>query len=232
MRRIQFPIAVLCVLTAGSSLAQEGVSFASHGGSYYPGVPHQGAYNTGAGFYGGYGSGGTQLYPFDQQDPWLHGQHQRVPSYGGFSSFRPYNYRHVASQSQIAERLGVSAGMIYSQQFWNRYREAYMNQNLHSQAYENGGFPRPVSVPSLRQPAPYPTVGFPQAEQLVRPPTLTGQIRPPYSAPAVFTTPTLTIRPRITQPGPQQIGGSRAVFTTPTLTIRPPIPQMPVRQRP
>ena len=73
-----------------------------------------------------------QLYPYDQQDPWLHGQSQRVPSYGGFSSFRPYNYRHVVPQAQIAANWGATNGMTYSHQFFNRYRSSYLNGNLHS----------------------------------------------------------------------------------------------------
>lgn len=77
---------------------------------------------------------GGQLYPYDRQDPWLHGQYQRVPAYGGFASFRPYNYRHVFAQTQIAGQWGLPHGMPYSQQFWNKYRGSYLDGNLHSQA--------------------------------------------------------------------------------------------------
>ena len=80
------------------------------------------------------GGDGVQLYPYDQQDPWLHGYYQRYPVYGGFSSFRPYNYRHVFSQTQIATGWGSAHGMPYSQQFWNNYRGSYLDQNLHAQA--------------------------------------------------------------------------------------------------
>jgi ribonuclease HI len=52
-------------------------------------------------------STGVDLYPFDQQDTWIHGHFQRYPSYGGYASFRPYNYKHVAAQSQIAGGWGV-----------------------------------------------------------------------------------------------------------------------------
>ena len=75
---------------------------------------------------------GVQLYPYDQQDTWLHGHFQRVPSYGGFASFRPYNYRHVFAQTQLAQQWGHAHGMPYSQQFWNRYRGSYLDGNLHS----------------------------------------------------------------------------------------------------
>jgi hypothetical protein len=76
---------------------------------------------------------GGQLYPYDRQDPWLHGHFQRVPAYGGFASFRPYNYRHVLSQTQLATGWGMPHGMPYSQQFWNKYRGAYLRGDLHSQ---------------------------------------------------------------------------------------------------
>ncbi len=209
MRRIQIPVAVLCVFATVHSLAQEGGSFTNSNvfetSAFPSGVPNTGACNTGAcntgacntgacntgacntggwhtdaGFYGGYGHGSGQLYPFDQQDPWLHGQHKRVPSYGGYSSFRPYNYRHVASQSQIAASLGVAAGMTYSQQFWNRYREGYMNQKLHSHDYENGGFAPAGNAAYVPQRPPYSAVGFPQAQPLVRLPALTTQTSSPH----------------------------------------------------
>ena len=82
----------------------------------------------GAGYYVR-GSAG-QLFPYDQQDSWLHGQHHRVPSYGGFRSFGPYNYRHVAPQGQIASTWGASHGMTYAHQFINRYRSSYLEGNL------------------------------------------------------------------------------------------------------
>ncbi len=92
---------------------------------------------------------GGQLYPYDQQDPWIHGQYQRVPAYGGFASFRPYNYRHVFSQTQIATNWGDSHGMPYSQQFWNKYRGSYLQGNLHSQAEPAFGSPVASSQGSM-----------------------------------------------------------------------------------
>lgn len=77
---------------------------------------------------------GVQTYPFDQQDTWIHGHFQRYPAYGGFSSFRPYNYSHVIAQSQLAAAWGAPHGMPYSQQFWNRYRGSYLDGHLHHQA--------------------------------------------------------------------------------------------------
>jgi hypothetical protein len=95
------------------------------------------------------GGDGTQLYPYDQQDPWIHGYFQRYPVYGGFSSFRPYNYRHVFSQTQIAQGWGAAHGMPYSQQFWNKYRTSYLDQNLHS---EMAPLPHPPAAESQPQP--------------------------------------------------------------------------------
>lgn len=95
------------------------------------------------------GGDGVQLYPYDQQDPWLHGYYQRYPAYGGFASFRPYNYRHVFSQTQIASGWGSAHGMPYSQQFWNKYRSSYLDENLHSQA---DSIPFSSSVPAEPQP--------------------------------------------------------------------------------
>jgi hypothetical protein len=86
------------------------------------------------------GGDGVQLYSYDQQDRWLHGHFQRYPAYGGFASFRPYNYRHVFSQSQIASGWGSAHGLPYSQQYWNRYRGSYLNGNLHSQSTPEQGY--------------------------------------------------------------------------------------------
>lgn len=112
-RSLVFAFAVT-LFSSASALAQVGM----------PGIEYS---NTVA------GGDGVQLYPYDQQDPWIHGYFQRYPAYGGFSSFRPYNYRHVFSQTQIAQGWGAAHGMPYSQQFWNKYRTSYLDQNLHSQ---------------------------------------------------------------------------------------------------
>ncbi|MEZ6059985.1 MAG: hypothetical protein R3C19_06460 [Planctomycetaceae bacterium] len=117
MRRTHLIAALGCLLCVASASAQD---------VGMPGVMYSDSIAAGT---------GGQLFPFDRQDPWLHGQYQRVPAYGGFNSFRPYNYRHVLSQTQIATSVwGASHGTPYSQQFWNRYRQPYLNGNLHSQA--------------------------------------------------------------------------------------------------
>ncbi len=117
MRRTHLIAALSCLLCVATVSAQD---------VGMPGVMYSDSIAAGT---------GGQMFPFDRQDPWLHGQYQRVPAYGGFNSFRPYNYRHVLSQTQIATNVfGAAHGTPYSQQFWNRYREPYLNGNLHSQA--------------------------------------------------------------------------------------------------
>lgn len=115
------------------------------------------------------GGDGVQLYPYDQQDPWLHGYFQRVPAYGGFASFRPYNYRHVFAQTQIATGWGSAHGMPYSQQFWNKYRGSYLDQNLHSQV----------------QPLPFPYSQYPQYQPAPPQPLIPRAGTPVYSAGSV-----------------------------------------------
>ena len=108
---------------------------------------------------------GVQLYPFDQQDTWLHGHFQRVPSYGGFASFRPYNYRHVFAQTQLAQSWGHAHGMPYSQQFWNPYRASYLNGHLHSNNQPMIQNPQTPGYPSQMYPAQaYPQQQFPQQD--------------------------------------------------------------------
>ncbi len=65
---------------------------------------------------------GDDLYPYDAHYPWFHGYFQEMPAYGGYKSFRPYNYKHIMSQSKTAAGWGLSPQMPYSQQFWHRYQ--------------------------------------------------------------------------------------------------------------
>ena len=148
MRRTSLLAFLVTALVTGSAQAQVGS----------PGIEYGNTISAGD---------GVQLYPYDQQDPWLHGHFQRVPAYGGFSSFRPYNYRHVFAQTQLAQSWGHAHGMPYSQQFWNRYRGSYLEGNLHSskqQVTQDSQFP---GYPSQTYPAPanphqqYSTHGYP-----------------------------------------------------------------------
>ena len=66
---------------------------------------------------------GGELYPYDTHYPWVHGYFQEIPAYGGYVAFRPYNYKHVLSQSQAAGGWGLNPTIPYSQQFWHRYHQ-------------------------------------------------------------------------------------------------------------
>lgn len=85
-------------------------------------IPYEGTYQTtSAGVTGGLY--GDELYPFDSQYPWQHGYFQEISPYSGYHFFRPYNYRHVLSQTQTAAGWGIVPQLAYSQHFWNRYQE-------------------------------------------------------------------------------------------------------------
>ena len=66
---------------------------------------------------------GEPLQRYDARYPWLHGYIQEIPAYEGYGAFRPYNYKHIFSQSQAAGGWGMPANLPYSQQFWHRYRQ-------------------------------------------------------------------------------------------------------------
>jgi hypothetical protein len=108
---------------------------------------------TASGVSSGYGE---QLYPYESQEPWLHGYFQEIPAYGGYHSFRPYNYRHVLSQSQTAAGFGMSPVMPYSQQFWHRYEN---RANLSPYANEPGGM-MPVPIGPGGAPQAFPGVSM------------------------------------------------------------------------
>ncbi len=79
----------------------------------------------------GNGYGQEQLYPFDGYEPWLHGHFQEIPAYGGYRAFRPYNYRHVLAQSQVAGGWGMSPATPYSQEYFRKLRDqASLEQRL------------------------------------------------------------------------------------------------------
>lgn len=111
----------------------------------------------------GLGSGGyDQLYPYDAAEPWVHGYWQDIPSYGGWQYFRPYNYKHVLSQSQVAAGWGMSPTMPYSQELFRRYPPV-----------------SPTPISRFATPAPVETVAAsPAVEETVAPPVKPG--RPSY----------------------------------------------------
>lgn len=82
----------------------------------YPALPQ--AYNQ-HGFEGQY----EQRYPYDSQQNWVHGYYQKMPAYGGYAFYRPYNYKHALSQSQTAAGWGMAPQLPYNQQFWHRYHD-------------------------------------------------------------------------------------------------------------
>jgi hypothetical protein len=112
---------------AGQGTATYGQMTHGHGGPVEQADP-------GHGFVGPASVGsGEPLFYYDDQERWKHGYLQIMPFYGGFFSFRPYNYHHVIGQSQTAAGWGMPAVMPYSQQFWNRYRDMTdLSQGDHS----------------------------------------------------------------------------------------------------
>ena len=163
MRYFQLAAIALTVFFSSSAFAQECAEGCNQGGGWSGWMSGVG----GGGYGGGYGGAGGgihgEMFPYDQQDPWLHGHHQQAPSYAGYNSFRPYNYRHVAAQQQVAAGWGASRGMNYSQQFWNKYEGAYLNEDLHA-----GQTPAVQNIQNQPQPSYYPAAhGQPVVGQAV-----------------------------------------------------------------
>jgi hypothetical protein len=106
----------------------------------------------------GGGGGGDQMYPFDSPEPWLHGYFQEMPAYGGHATFRPHNYKHVLAQMQQAGSWGVNPAMVYSHQWYHRYRQrAGMHPNFGAQQGS-------ISQPSFRNVAQAPVQQTPQTQ--------------------------------------------------------------------
>jgi hypothetical protein len=100
-------------------------------------------------------------YPnYDAYEPWVHGYWQDLPAYGGFAAYRPYNYRHVYIQSEVAGVWGTSTVMPNSQEYFRRPRE----QGLLEQRTSSVG--RRRANPIARQQAP--RVQLPTEEKSVR----------------------------------------------------------------
>jgi len=113
MRPTCWTIVMSAVLGAGPaavSAAPPSATVAAPGGEpYAPAVTIQAGCSEGR-------------YPYDAPEPWTHGYFQEIPAYGGFHAFRPYNYKHVQAQSQLAAEWGLSPTAPYSHQFWRAYR--------------------------------------------------------------------------------------------------------------
>ncbi|MBL8849557.1 MAG: hypothetical protein JNG89_07730 [Planctomycetaceae bacterium] len=143
---------IACVLFGVSLLAP--IASAQE---YYPE-----SYGGGGDFYGPASVGSSEpLFSYDDQEPWKHGYLQIMPYYGGHHLFRPYNYKAVFSQSQVAAGWGMPNVMPYSQQFWHRYeQQADLSQPrpLPQLAPQPGYFP-PSAAP---QPGYFPPSSTPQ----------------------------------------------------------------------
>lgn len=94
----------------------------AYGGGMSGGATGGGLYSTGMGLNAYSGSNRDTLLPYDSQEAWMHGYFQEMGAYGGTQYFRPYNYKHVFSQVDLAYRWGQPQGMPYSQQWWHRYQ--------------------------------------------------------------------------------------------------------------
>lgn len=104
------------------------------GASYVGGGTGGGIYSTGMGLNGYSGSNGDQLHPWDSQEAWMHGYFQEIGPYAGYHFYRPYNYKHVFAQADLAYRWGQPQGMPYSQQWWHRYHgRASLNPTMQPQ---------------------------------------------------------------------------------------------------
>lgn len=136
----------LLIMTLSLSLGQYGGGCSTCGVGGGGGGGGFAAPDYGGGFQGGGGGGGyplgsvpgasygtEQLYQYDAYDNWIHGHWQEMPSYGGFHAFRPYNYKHVLSQSQVAAGWGMSSTHPYSQEYFRRLREQAYNDPRRSQ---------------------------------------------------------------------------------------------------
>lgn len=99
-----------------------GAPMSGYGGMAGYGGTGGGLYSTGMGLNGYSGSNGDTLLPFDTQEAWMHGYFQEIGANPGYTHFRPYNYKHVFSQTDLSYRWGQPHGMPYSQQWWHRYQ--------------------------------------------------------------------------------------------------------------
>jgi hypothetical protein len=102
---------------------------------------------------------GGELYPYDTHYPWVHGYFQEIPAYGGYVAFKPYNYKHVLSQSQAAGGWGLNPTIPYSQQFWHRYHQRATMSMDHAPVQDYPQHTLPVvpmrdHFPPLAPPAP------------------------------------------------------------------------------
>ena len=75
---------------------------------------------------------------YDAYETWVHGYWQELPAFGGYAYFRPYNYRHVYVQSEVATSWQTSAQMPYSQEYFRRAREQGLYEQRTTSTNRNG----------------------------------------------------------------------------------------------
>lgn len=139
-------------------------SFGSHcptcnqggGGGYGSVSAAYGGYDTGYVSGGGmYSSGGSlgapqygheELYNFDHYDNWVHGYFQEIPHYHGYGAFRPYNWKHALSQSQISGGWGMPHNQPYNNGFYRKFERYPAPQTEETLA------PNYESAPIMRRP--------------------------------------------------------------------------------
>ena len=171
------------------------------GASYAGGGAGGGIYSTGMGLNPYSGSNGDTLLPWDSQEAWMHGYFQEISPYSGYHFYRPYNYKHVFSQADLAYRWGQPHGMPYSQQWWHKYQDrAAMNPGVQAQVSQTDAYQ--TEMARLRA-----WRDFQAEQQRISPASV--------QAPAMNSVPTSQIGPRL---------GNPAQFSTDT-AIQPAIDQ-------
>jgi len=141
------------------------------------------------------------LFSYDDLERWKHGYLQIMPYYGGYHSFRPYNYKQVISQSQTAAGWGLSPTMPYSQQFWHHYeQQADLGAPVLSE------HPAPAVEPDygvVLQPRAGRTVAAPptfDAPQFVAPQVSGPQFQTPSATPPAGVSPATFQQPQFSAP--------------------------------
>lgn len=166
------------VLTVALALSLGQVPYQSQG-SYSSGAPAGAEASLPASATGGQ-YGHEEMYPYDSYDNWVNGHFQDIPSYRGYHFYRPYNYRHILSQSQISGGWGNSPQLPYSHEYFWRKSHANMGGGY------GGGYPAQGMPLQQSQPIqPLPQMQPPQQMQPVPYGLPTSRLSPVRNAPAM-----------------------------------------------
>jgi hypothetical protein len=192
------------------------------------------------GYMGGVAQGNSQgvnepMYPYDSQEPWVHGYWQEMPHYGGYTYFSPYNYKQVLAQSQTAAGWGMNPKMPYSQQFWHRYQQQAAASPYETYGYSTGQgevfYPK---IPQNNQKHTMP----PQMPLQTPPGNMMPMAPTPQSMPQpVNPSPNMSTAPITYQQGPQNPvyypqAQAQPVYQTQPVNQTQPVYQTPVAQMP